>query len=338
MNVYSKYYLHSLWLSVLLLGACGNPPEHTDVDPKTTLTLRAATALDENSIAFSSYSGATVDIIINDGAIQTFAKQDSADWIVEVDGVNVGQDNTIEVEWYIQQDEARYTIATQSGSFNADPGAQSKGLELPYETDSFDHDADTVSNLVEVNAGGFPVPATAIPNVIDIVSPGVFTIGSAPDEVGAYDNEMAATSAIANNYSIGKYEVTYAQFQTYVEATGAQSQPTDNGWGGGELPVTNISWSEAYAYTAWLSKITGKNHRLPTEAEWEYAARGDTTTPYYTGQTLCKLLINLNQTQSPVCFVTRVWAYGMSMSSTPRPTEKIWLLSSKKSVKIPMVF
>jgi len=256
-------------------------------ESRLTITLRAASALVENSIAFSSYNGAMVDIIVNGGAVQTFTNQNGAgngaEWVVELDGVNSGRENTIEVEWYIQQDTNRYTVATQSGTFIADADAQ---LNAPFITDDYDHDNDTVSNLIEVNAGGFPVPANAIPEVVDIDTPGTFIIGALRIEPGFYENELAVTTDIANNYSIGKFEVTYAQFQTYVESTAAQDVPTDNAWGGGDLPVTNVSWSEAYAYTAWISKITGETYRLPTEAEWEYAARGNTTTPYFTGRTI----------------------------------------------------
>ncbi len=300
MYLYSKYYLYVLWLLVFFLGGCSESAEMVNVQPRQTITLRAASAVVENSVPFSSYSGATVDIIVNGEAIQTFTNQgnvqDGEDWVVEIDGVSLGRDNTIDVEWYIQQGTQRYTIATQSGSFFADPEAVSTEVVAPYETDAFDHDADAVSNLIEVNAGGFPVPATQIPEVLDIVAPGTFIIGSPSDEPGAYDNELATTTAIVNNYSIGKFEVTYSEFQTYVESIGTQDLPTDNDWGGGDLPVTNVSWSEAYAYTAWLSRITGETYRLPTEAEWEYAARGNTTTPYFTGQTISSHSANFNTT------------------------------------------
>src|SRR6185436_14579704 len=57
----------------------------------------------------------------------------------------------------------------------------------------------------------------------------------------------------------------------------------DDGFGKGSHPVTNVSWDDAKVYTAWLSKKTGKSYRLLSEAEWEYAYRAGTTTPYPTG-------------------------------------------------------
>jgi formylglycine-generating enzyme required for sulfatase activity len=86
----------------------------------------------------------------------------------------------------------------------------------------------------------------------------------------------------APNYYIGKYEVTFDQYDQFCEAT-KREKPSDEGWGRGDLPVINVSWKDAVAFTEWLSKETGKTFRLPTEAEWEYAARGGKESPYWWG-------------------------------------------------------
>ena len=67
-----------------------------------------------------------------------------------------------------------------------------------------------------------------------------------------------------------------------TDATGRE-RVDDRGWGRGRHPVINVSWHDAVAYTAWLSEQTGKNYRLPSEAEWEYAARAGTETVYSWG-------------------------------------------------------
>jgi formylglycine-generating enzyme required for sulfatase activity len=113
-----------------------------------------------------------------------------------------------------------------------------------------------------------------------VLPSGEFDMGSRlkPTEQPVHD------VSIPKNFAIGRREVTFEEWDRCVAAGGCKYSAPDQGWGRGDRPVTNVSWDDAEEFLAWLSKATGKLYRLPTEAEWEYAARGGSTTPYWWGK------------------------------------------------------
>jgi len=85
-------------------------------------------------------------------------------------------------------------------------------------------------------------------------------------------------------FAIGRYEVTFDEWDRCVEAGGCKHRADDRHWGRGSRPVVNVSWLDAKQFVTWMSKKTGQTYRLPSEAEWEYAARGGSNTPYWWGR------------------------------------------------------
>lgn len=117
-----------------------------------------------------------------------------------------------------------------------------------------------------------------------VLPQGEFTIGSPEEEVQREKSEGPQHMiGIAYALAVGKTEVTYAEWDACFADGGCSHQPEDEGWGRGKRPVVNVNWKDAQEYTQWLSGKTGKPYRLLTEAEWEYAARAGTTTPFNTG-------------------------------------------------------
>lgn len=114
-----------------------------------------------------------------------------------------------------------------------------------------------------------------------IVPAGKFIMGS-PEDQGDDKERPQHEVTVAKPLAIGGYEVTFAQWDACV-AAGACPHAPDSGWGRGERPVINVSWDDARQYAVWLARLTGKDYRLLSEAEWEYAARAGTTTAYAWG-------------------------------------------------------
>ncbi len=112
-----------------------------------------------------------------------------------------------------------------------------------------------------------------------VVGAGSFEMGSNTD----YENPVHRVT-ISKPFAIGRYEVTFDQWDRCVEEKGCKPQPDDREWGRGPRPVMDVSWADAKAFVAWLSQKTGQTYRLPTEAEWEYAARAGTNTQYWWGR------------------------------------------------------
>lgn len=141
-----------------------------------------------------------------------------------------------------------------------------------------------VTNLERMQASAdLPAPENAArfffePETVRIPG-GSFLMGSA----NGRENERPVQLVTLRTFEIGKHEVTFDQFDQFMSAN-ALENVSDSGWGRGDRPVINVSWTLAKEYTRWLSEVTGRRYRLPVEAEWEYVARAGSLESYGFGK------------------------------------------------------
>jgi formylglycine-generating enzyme required for sulfatase activity len=143
-----------------------------------------------------------------------------------------------------------------------------------------------------------------------LIHPGSYLMGSPNSELGGdgkhHADEWQGSTELTRPIYMSELDVTRGMFKVFVEedhyVTDAERESGNYGaaapwlnpgiWQDDRHPVVQVSWHDAVAFTSWLTHKTGKQHRLPLEAEWEYACRAGTTTPYSTGQTLDPLYAN----------------------------------------------
>lgn len=124
----------------------------------------------------------------------------------------------------------------------------------------------------------------ACPPLVPIPA-GDFTMGSPASEEQRFGNEQQHPVNIPKAFAMGVTSVTFDQWQACVDDGGcAGYTPSDEGWGRGNRPVINVSPADAHAYLQWLSAKTGHRYSLPSEAQWEYAARAGTSTARWWGE------------------------------------------------------
>ncbi|WP_445635245.1 SUMF1/EgtB/PvdO family nonheme iron enzyme [Nostoc sp. DSM 114161] len=127
--------------------------------------------------------------------------------------------------------------------------------------------------------------------ILEMVSipSGTFMMGSPSTEQGRRDDETPQHQVTVPSFFIGKYQITQAQYQAIMGIN-----PSYFRTNGANRPVESVSWNDAVEFCQKLSQKTRRTYRLPSEAQWEYACRAGTTTPFYFGETITTDLVNYN--------------------------------------------
>lgn len=184
------------------------------------------------------------------------------------------------------------------------PDRYQPGIQLPagryqievsqsgYDTqrtwiDIVDQDLAPAFSLTESLAPGDEISSQVVasiksrgPEMISIPT-GSFFMGNKDDPQAMPVHKVT----INKPFAMSKYEITFDDYDMFAQATN-RTLPEDNRWGRDNRPVINVSFEDARAYANWLSKTTGKKYRLPTESEWEYVARAETTSLFWWGDNL----------------------------------------------------
>ena len=174
-------------------------------------------------------------------------------------------------------------IAMSAGLIEAAIDAVSRYLVAAGRTGKFYREAlELLDQAEKKQAEGTPI----LPEMV-VIPGGSFRMGCVSG-LDCQDDQKPVHQVRVASFALSKYEMTFEEYERFVAATGRRS-PGDRGWGRGRRPVIDVSWEDAVAYAEWLSAQTGERYRLPTEAEWEYAARAGSESKFHFGNDASQL-------------------------------------------------
>ena len=188
-----------------------------------------------------------------------------------------------------------FEVATVVFGVEDPPKVEGELISFGFETVTVNDRGEVVATAAQTASYFEELVGEGVPSLKMVGIPsGEFMMGSPEDETGRYADESPQHLVTVSPFFLGQYPVTQAQWRA-VAALPQQKQELDaspSEFKGDERPVEQVSWYNAVEFCARLSTHTGRTYRLPTEAEWEYACRADTTTPFYFGETITTTLAN----------------------------------------------
>ena len=163
----------------------------------------------------------------------------------------------------------------------------------------------SASHVSASESSAQPVPDTYLPELVQIPAGELAVTDPDPRSTQGGDPE-ARHVVFERPFLIGKFEITFEQWDYCHRAGGCTHRPNDKGWGRADRPVIDVSWDDVVEYLDWLSRATGNRYRLPTEDEWEYAARAGASPP----------------PEPPPLFTDEALAWAADYSLAPRRSNK----------------
>lgn len=146
-----------------------------------------------------------------------------------------------------------------------------------------------------------------VPLEMIVIPPGSFLMGAPQGELDSFDSERPQHAVQVDSFYLGRYPVTQAQWEAVASLPqqGKELKTNPSRFKGPKRPVERVSWYDAVEFCARLSNHLEKNYRLPSEAEWEYACRAGTLTPFHFGETISTDVANYDGTRE------KYGAYGL---------------------------
>jgi formylglycine-generating enzyme required for sulfatase activity len=193
------------------------------------------------------------------------------------------------------------SVSVSPGSILVTPDAPILKKGDPISTTQFSFNVvnvDTKGTIVEEKTGEAEFFREGLGNdvTLDMVAipEGTFQMGSPKTEEGHEDDESPQHQVTVQPFFLGKYPITQAQWQAVANLPQVNQvlDPDPSKFKGADRPVERVSWYDCVEFCERLSQYTGRDYRLPSEAEWEYACRAGTTTPFYFGETITTDLAN----------------------------------------------
>ena len=164
----------------------------------------------------------------------------------------------------------------------------------------------SAAGIAASDSSELPVRDGYLPELV-LIPAGALTLSDADGKASAQGGEDEQRRVVFERpFLIGKFEITFEQWDHCHRAGGCAHRPNDKGWGRADRPVIDVSWDDVVEYLDWLSSATGERYRLPTEDEWEYAARAGAGPP----------------PEPPPLFDDEALAWAADYSLEPRPTKK----------------